>query len=283
MPDENWRENLSDDLKGNESLATFDTIEALAKGFVETKALVGSGLRFPSEDASDDQNQEFLDRVLEKTPNLMMRPNFDDAEQSTEFFRTLGMPEKAGDYEIAVYEERKWDETREEQLRSLAHEARLTATQYKQLSEGMLKFDHEGMSTGEAKTMEEMSALKQKWGMTWEDRRGLANKVRTAFLDFIPEAQMDAKTIEALYAIGTQLGSEGTQLGDHRNDGGDNGKMTPSDALGQINDIMNNPEHAYWISGHPQNQEALDRMVELRKMADPTAGVTMPRAGFAAQ
>ena len=281
MPDKNWRDALPEELKGNESLSAFEDITGLAKSFIETKAMVGNGLRVPSDDASDEQKADFLNKVLDKAPNLMRRPNFEDTEQSVEFFRTLGMPEEASGYEAAKYEEMAFDETREGLLRGLAHEAGLTTKQYKAMSEGMLKFDHDMVASGEGKTSEEMSSLRQEWGMTWDERRALANKVRETFFDFIPEQQMDAKTIKALHAIGAQLGSGDSKggLGDHRDESGE-GKMTPADALARIDEIMMNREHAYWTSDHPGHQAAINDMIELRKMADPTAGTTLPRAGF---
>ena len=281
MGEENWRESLSDELKGNESLSAFEGIEDLAKSYIETKAMVGSGIRVPGDDASDEQKGEFLATILEKAPTLMRRPNFEDTEQSTEFFRTLGMPEEAKGYEISKYEEMSFDEGREELLRGLAHGAGITAKQYKALTEGMLKFDHEMVQAGEGTASEEMATLRQDWGMTWKERKVLANRVRETFFPFIPEAQMDAKTIKALHAVGAQLGSgEGSEFGDHRNDDVGDGKMTPSDALARIDEIMNNNEHAYWVNSHPGHGAAIKEMIELRKMADPAAGTTMPRAGF---
>ena len=166
-------------------------------------------------------------------------------------------------------------------LRGLAHEAKLTKKQYSALTAGMLKFDHELLTGGETKTAEDMAALKQEWGMTWKERRGLADKVRETFLPFIPEGSMDAATTKALHAIGVQLGtSEGAGLGNHRHEGGDDGKMTPHDALAKIDDIMNNKEHPYWINMHPNHQKAINEMIELRKMADPTASTSLPRSGF---
>ena len=281
MPEANWRESLPDEIKANESLASFEDVNALAASYIETKALVGSGLRFPSDEASDADKAEFLSRVIEKVPTLMMKPDFEDEGQSVEFFRTLGMPEESTGYETAIYEERKFDESREEFLRGLAHESRLTAVQYKALSEGMLKFDHEAIHAAEGATSGDLATLRQEWGMTWEERRGLANKVRETFFPFIPETQMDAQTIKALHAVGSQLGSgEGSEMGDQRNNAGNSGKITPGEALAKIDDIMNNREHPYWISMHPNHQKALDDMIDLRKMADPEAGTSMPRAGF---
>lgn len=281
MPEKNWREGLSDELKGNESLAAFEDVGALAKSFIETKAMVGSGLRFPSDEASDEDKSAFLQNVMEKAPSLMLKPNFEDEDQSNEFFETLGMPKESDAYESGTFGENKFNDERGGMLRQLAHKVHLTKKQFTALTAGMLEYDHGLVAGKETKNSEDMTNLRQEWGMTWKDRNALANKVRESFLSFIPEGSMDAQTTKALYSIGAQLGTgEGAGLGDLRNEGGDDGKITPADALAKIDDIMNNQEHPYWISAHPNHSKAINDMIELRKAADPTAGTTLPRAGF---
>jgi hypothetical protein len=277
---DNWRDGLSDDVKGNESLAVFEDVEGLAKSFIETKAMVGRGIQIPSEDAGEEANASFITNILEKAPGLMLKPDFENPEQSTEFFRTLGTPDDSAGYEQVKYEEMSFPEDREKALREMSFGAKLTKTQHKALSENMLKFDHDAKVAGESAMSEAMQGLRGEWGMAFDDRKALANKVRLTFLDFIPEGAMDAATTQALYNIGAQLGSEGTSLGDNRNEGGEDGRMTPADALSRIDDIMQNKEHPYWISMHPGHDAALKKMIELRTAADPDAGTTLPRAGF---
>jgi hypothetical protein len=50
-----WIERLPQDLRGNPSLASVPTIEALAKSYVATKALVGTKLEAPGEKATAEQ------------------------------------------------------------------------------------------------------------------------------------------------------------------------------------------------------------------------------------
>ncbi len=50
-----WRSGLPDDLKTEKSLEGFKAVTDLAKGFVETKKLVGQTLRAPAADASEEE------------------------------------------------------------------------------------------------------------------------------------------------------------------------------------------------------------------------------------
>ena len=89
----NWRDELPDDLKGNEALSNFESIDQLAKSFVETKKFQGESIRIPGEDAGEDAIKEFNTKLLDKVPNLMPKPNLDSEDQAIEFFRSIGMPE----------------------------------------------------------------------------------------------------------------------------------------------------------------------------------------------
>jgi hypothetical protein len=235
----------------------------------------------PSDDAGDETKAAFIDSILEKAPNLMLKPDFENPEQSTEFFRTLGAPDDSAGYEAVKYEDLSFDEARESALRDIAFNAKLTKSQFKQVSEQMLKFDHTAKLEAETATSEAMQALRGEWGMAFDERKTLAEKVRSTFFDFIPEAQMDAKTIKALHTVGVQLGNENGTQGDHRSDNNTN-SVTPADALARIDDIMNNREHPYWISAHPGHNDALRQMIELRTQADPNASTTLASAGFSA-
>ena len=278
MPD--WLDGLEDDeLKGNESLANFEDVGALAKSYLETKSMVGKGLFVPTENANDEQRAAFYDKVLEQAPSLMMRPNMENDDARKAFFKSLGVPEDSSKYEEVKVDDIGFDEDRDTAIRKAAHEAGLTPAQYKSVVTGMLEFDKGGLGEREKVNMEQMRELKLEWGMAFDDKKAIANKVRDTFLDFIPEAQMDARTIKALNMIGAQLIEGEGNIGDHRHEGEDD-KLTPADALKMIDEIMGNTEHPYWNSHDPRHDDALKEMVDLRIAADPTASTELARAGF---
>ena len=95
-----WRDSLeNEELKGNESLKSFENIDGLAKAFVETKAMVGNSIRIPSEEASDEDRAAFYNKLMERAPALMLRPDPDSSEQMNEFHRMMGVPEDETGYD----------------------------------------------------------------------------------------------------------------------------------------------------------------------------------------
>jgi len=280
--DGNWRDALPDDIKAEESLAPFEDVTGLAKSFIETKKMVGNGLRIPGEDANDEQRQKFYDKVLESSPALMLKPNLEDEEAANAFYKSLGRPEDPSKYEPVKVGEFAFDEERETAIRAAAHEAGLSGAQFKGVVSKMLEHDKAALATAEATNMEQMTALKQEWGLAFDDKKAVAEKVRATFFEFIPAEAMDARTIQAMNAIGAQMLEGDAGIGDHRNEGDDD-TMTPADARAEIAEIMENKEHPYWNPMHPGNADALLHMVELQTFANPGAQTTLVRAGFSAE
>lgn len=279
MPD--WLDAIEDDgLKENESLAKIPDVQTLAKNYIETKSMVGNALFVPTEDASDEQRQTFISKVLEKAPDLMPKPNLEDEDARASFFKALGVPEDPANYEGVELEGGiKFDDDREAAIRQAAHKAGLTPAQFKDVVSGMLEYDKVGLAAQEQTKMEQMRDLKLEWGLAFDDQKQIAEKVRETFLDFIPEGQMDARTLRALNVIGKQMLDSGGNVGDLRNETSE-GALTPADAKAQIQEIMDNMEHAYWNSSDPGHQAALDKMVELQAAAHPGASRELARAGF---
>ena len=61
---ESWLSSFPDDLKENPTLQRFDSVESLARGLVETKALVGKkGVIHPGENATPDQLNDYYTQL----------------------------------------------------------------------------------------------------------------------------------------------------------------------------------------------------------------------------
>lgn len=279
MPE--WLDALEDDdLKGNESLVNIPDVATLAKSFVDTKKMVGNSLHIPTEDANDEQRAAFHSKVLEKVPGLMLKPNLEDDEGRSAFFKSLGVPEDPSKYDAVELEGGiKFDDDRDMAIRTVAQKAGLTPTQFKDVVSGLLEHDKEGLTAREEMNMQQMKDLKLEWGMAFDDQKAVAEKVRETFLDFIPEGSMDARTMKALNVIGKQLLDGGGSVGDLRNES-TGGTLTPADAKAQINEIMNNADHAYWNQHDPGHAAALNKMIELQSAANPEASTELTRAGF---
>ncbi len=268
----NWRDSLADDLKGHASLATFADVGQLAKSFIETKAFQGNSIRIPGEDAGDRQKKEFVDKLLSKVPNVMLRPDLESQDQSTDFYRTMGMPEKPEEYdlpEIDYPEGVKPNEERTEFFRKLAHDTGLTKGQFKKFLSKAMEVDIEQAQTAQTTQKEALVALDKEWGLAARERMDMAMSIaeRTQappeILEAFKQGNLPPATVRWLYGLSVSLGSEGNNLGSSPSSS--NGKMTPGEAQDKIAEIYGNREHPF----HKGEKNAMNRMIELVATANP--------------
>ena len=263
-----WLDSLPEDLKVNPALKDFKDTASLAKSFIDTQAHVGNSIRIPGEDAGDEDRKAFYDKLVAKAPNLMLKPDFDNADQSKEFYRSLGMPEQSSGYEMPQIEGVDFPEDRANFLREVAHENGITSKQFKSFMEKAIQADLQADQANVQAREAGLKSLKQEWGMAYDDRVDIASKIADAtgapdsLKNAIREGAVGADTYKWLYQISQQLGTETMNLA-NQGDAAKNVRLTPSEASAQINEIMNNKNHPYWISSHPDHSTAMNKMVEL--------------------
>lgn len=269
---------LPEDLREDPALKDFKDVGGLAKSFKDTQQHLGNAIRVPGEDASEEERKEFYQKLVEKAPGVMPKPDFDNPVQAQEFYRSLGMPEKAEEYELPEVEGIELDDDRIGFLRSVAHKVGVTKSQFHDFMHEVLKQDAEALSAKKSDHEKSMAELKQDWGHAFDERATMAEKAREQFFPFIPKEEMGAETMKALYSVAEQLGGELAQLNRQE---GDTGKITPAEAQSQIGEIMRNRQHPYWNPSDPGHEDAVQRMVELHKLANPSASTSIDdlRAG----
>ena len=268
-------ESLPEDLRSNGALANFKDAGSLAKSFVEMKSMQGSSIRIPSTEASDEDRNAFNQKLIEQVPNVMLRPNFDDAVQSSEFYRTLGMPEEANGYEMPKVEGIEMPEERGAALSKIAHEAGLTKSQFGKVMEAALQLDVQAAEAQAANLKVEAEALHTEWGMAFDERKGMVLAVAKhtgapdRLIAAIDADEAGVETMQWILKMSAFVKGEGINIANQNGDDadGDNGKMTPSEARGQISDIQGNKSHPYWNQNDPAHNDALKKMVELQAAA----------------
>jgi hypothetical protein len=97
---ERWQDNfeLDDDLKASEVLDQYKSPEAALKGLVDTKSRLGRSIIIPDDDADDTEKQDYYERLRKTAPDLILHPDAQDGEHSTEFWRMVGVPEESKEY-----------------------------------------------------------------------------------------------------------------------------------------------------------------------------------------
>ncbi len=285
--DENWRDVLPDEIKGNEALANFADIPQLAQGFIDAKAYQGSSIKIPGDDAGDDAKKEFHTRMLDKVPALMLKPNMEDKTQSVDFYRSLGMPELAEGYElpeVQLPEGIELQPGRNEQFRSIAHKHGLTAAQFTGIMTDITSSDIEVAQATLKGREGNIAAVKEKFGHAYDDNMAKINTMLDktgapdALVKGVKGGEVGPEVAEWLYRFAKQMGGEGSDFADLEKDQNRSSTMTPDEARAAIHEINNNKTHAYWVGTGAEKKAATDRMLMLMKFANPGAATEMQRA-----
>ena len=272
--DHPWIGQLPDDLKGSDSLKKFNTIDDLARSYINLETMNGTSLRIPGEDASEGDRKAFTEKLIKNVPELMYKPNMDTEESREEFFATVGRPSVASDYVDPEIEGAPADPADDSGMfKELDYEIGLTNVQYQQLVSTVMEANLTTAHEAEAGFAQEIQGLRSEWGYAYGDRYRAAMDIaaRTGAPEQVQELFRDGTvnsgTIKWLYSLAKQFGGEGGELATQA--GGANIDNAPDEANARIADIMGNKKHAYWDSGHPDNAKAIQDMVRLQKIANP--------------
>lgn len=266
-------ETLPEDLRSNETLSRYNSLEELAKGFIETKSMVGNSIRVPSEDAGAEARTEFINKLINKAPELMIKPDFTNPEQSEEFFTTLGVPDDFSKYQNP--EGVELPQETEAELRQVLHQARLTPAQYAKVVDQLSAMNKQAMENYSSSKQAEMTELAGKWGNALNQRMEAAKKVNAEFFGDRPFENLSAREIEGLFAIHKSVTSESMQAANQP--ASQTLILSPAEAEEQAQEILRNP--VLWSPDTPQTekQRLMDKVVKLRLQAG--YGAELPRAG----
>jgi hypothetical protein len=266
-----WFAKLPEELHA--SVGKFSSQEELARSYQNLQSMAGTSIRIPGEDASDKDRETFISKLSKAAPELMIKPDM-KGENVHEVMRSLGMPETADDYKTP-----KLDGVvipGEEQLasfRQVAHKSGLTNAQFQALVGNLSEIDTKNDTEAHNAFAVSVADLRNEWGNSYGDRYRAAAEIAKKtgappeVQDMFTQGTIHTDTIRWMYDLHKAFGSEGSELtlqpaGERINEG-------PVEAKAKLAEIMNNKQHAYWKSGHPDNSEAIKRVVELQRQANP--------------
>ena len=237
------------------SLKDFENIADLAKSYVETKAMVGNSLRIPSKDAGEDAYQEYLNKIINNDPSLMLKPNFEEKEQSRDFFRTIGLPEDFSKYENP--EGMDLAEDVEAELRELLYGAQIPQSGYEKVMKAFSDRQSQATTMNTELQETDQSGLKAEWGQAYGDREKAAQKANEEFYPGRDFDKLTAAERKSLYTISKAMtGKAAPAAGDAG--GIPDDAMTPQEAVNRANEMMTrarkNPDGAL------SREEILDLM-----------------------
>lgn len=272
MTDTNWREGLPSDVQEWEEAKTADSPEKFWKQMADHRRLLGRAIVPPSSEASTEQRQQFYDKLLRLAPDLMPKPNPDDADAFKATLRALGMPDTPDGYELPAVEGITLDGDRAAYLRGLAAKAGLTKQQAKAFIEGVLGEEAAAASRRRAALQSEQEALRGEWGA--DHARRVETLVAVAEKTGAPEGlvakarngELTAAETKWLYQIAEQYRPEGTPAATAPASQ-QSRRLTPHEAADRIHDIRNNKEHPFNNPGHRDHADWVNnRMPELYRL-----------------
>ena len=256
--DDSWRAQLSDELREHTTLEPIQSVENLAKAYVNASSMIGRDkVALPGQYASDDDWNQVYDK--------------------------LGRPETGDQYELETGEGA--DANLMGWFKNTAHDIGLNNAQAQKL---MTAYNEMAGQQVEAEgpnlelMRDEVSAeLRKEYGNAFDDRLGVANSVITEFGNGeITEIQLaDGRSlgdhpefIKAMVNVGQFIRdkvSEDEFLGERTNN-----SMTPDEAQSQLRDIEA-PNGPLWDRTHPQHDyfvEERGRLYEQIYGGDAVAG-----------
>lgn len=271
---ESWRDSLPSEMQSDAGLQDFSDVGALAKSYLETKSMVGNSIRIPGKDAGDEDRASFTEKLVNSAPNLMVKPDFENPEQSREFYRTVGMPEEATGYTMPSVEGVEFPVERADMLKTMAHEAGISSSQFEKVMTASMQMDVKEAEAIKTAHDEAMTGLKNEWGMAFSDNINkavvIAQKTGApeGLLNAIKNNEAGPEVLKWLHDLSGKFGKEGNEIFDQ----GDNNvtKITPDEARNKINEINGNRAHPYWNPTDPGNKDAVKKMIELQRMANPS-------------
>lgn len=255
-PSQSWYDTLPPGLKAEKSLEAFKgkDIAALAESYVHAQRLVGGSIRVPGKDAKPEDIQKFRAELL----------------------RHLGHPETPDQYtyQLPGVEGVQYDDQTVKDFLSVAHKIGLTSEQV----QAILNYDADRVARqGQERVGDPekcLDALRQGddmnpgWGSTTPRYVAVAKRAMEALfhptsITRIIESGLgnDPHFIRALYRIGRELGAEGLITGEE--EGSLSGATTS--AAAELEKIMLDKKHPYWDAKHPEHEEAVNRVLDLRR------------------
>lgn len=285
-----WKEELPEELRAAPALADVEDIGSLAKQFVDQQAYLGTSIRIPSEEASDEDKQSFLTKLQEKVPTLMPKPDPTDETAMAAVYKALGRPESADDYTLPESEDIKIPDERAKYWKELAHSNGFTQKQFTDMLDSMMKREASDNLVTQTAFEESQEALKQEWGTLYDDR--LKSITQLLEQHQAPEAMQEAvKTGTADPALLSWLGTvfqsfagEGNEFSQQGKDTQNQG-MLPAEATLKAAEIRAKLTSNEVAPSSPEYNALLKSLLKYEALAKPDASTEINdlRAGFSSK
>jgi hypothetical protein len=268
-PSTDWRESIPEQFREAPFFKDAKTPDEALQHISNAASYMGNSIRIPGPDASDADRQSFYQKLTEKAPGVMPKPDGTNMEQ---VWNSLGRPSDPKEYRFDPPDGTEIPGDFES-FAQVAHKHGLTQDQFKGVLNDIVTQQVTQSETLQAQQNEEMKALSIEWGLAFDNNlSAVKNFLRLTdapegIVDLIAEGAMSPAEIKWIHSIATQTKSS-TELA-NQGQGNNSGMLPPAEAKDRIQEILNNQDHPYWRADDPRHHDAVKKMVELHKMANP--------------
>lgn len=264
-----WSEALPEFARDWNEVKQSDSMESFLNRIGEQRSFLGSAIRIPSDDASQEDIDSFDQKLLDKVPSLMKTPDLENPDSLNMVLKKLGKPDEASGYGDVEGEDVHFDEGQLDELKNIAHELGLTKKQFSKFVEKVGKENFETRSLEGEYTAGEVKRIQEEWGLAAEAKyQATLNFAKQAgapeqLVDALVNKQIDADTVFWLNSMAAKIGEDGKASFEPNNSTGS--VLTPAEAQERINEILSNPNHGY----HKGDPASRAKMHEYMKLANP--------------
>jgi hypothetical protein len=266
MPTEDpidWKQSLPEEIRDNAAIKDFTDVGALAKSYMETKAMVGDSLRVPGVDAGEAAWNAFNTKLADKVPGVVKMPDEGDEEGLNTLWTKLGRPTTEDGYTAPEGLELP------DGSKATAQKLGLTAKQFQAYIKHNAEAANETLTAAQAEQDATKNVVLGEWGAAKEQKlRQIRIMLEStdapeAIKTMVGDLNVGGNFLKWAETIVTSLGGEGSTFGNDGASSQTGTDVTPAEAASQLGEIMNNPQHAYHNPNDPTNRAAVQRVLDL--------------------
>lgn len=246
-----WRDNLSDDIRNSIDV---DSLEDLAKGYVNAQQMIGGSIRIPGKDAGQEDWNKFYDK-FSNVPGLTRY----NPEDLSSLYEAAGRPKDPDSYKLDA----------DRDVLEVFHSAGLNRQQAEAILAHQQAVDQVHSEAEGQEVDANINSLRQEWGMAFETKLAEGQRAVQFLEKSVPglAAALDssgAGNNPAMIKLFQTLGSNLSETEAFTNTSQGSNALTPYEARMQIDEILSNPQHPY----HEGDEASTERFLELHKYAN---------------
>lgn len=239
-----WYESLPEDMRGDQNITKFDSVESMAKSWLNAQRLIGQ----------------------DKIPVPQTDEDWDNV------YSRLGRPEDPTGYKIEAPEGLEVNADIQGAFLETAHKLGLNQAQVEGLAqwqfEQSINGEESSKAASESALNEKMESLKKEWGQAFDQNASIAQRAVNEFAsdadrDFLNNAVIDgvkAGNHPVLARLFHNIGKQMMESGKLEGKGAE-GVLTPKELEDQTTKLMNHP--AYTNRQHPEHKMVMRQVQEL--------------------